>query len=66
MRLIQDCVKDILPTKEEVEEAIKHFKKVMPDKEFQIINGAVGTWEMMPNGQTCFHCPPIYLPDVSV
>ncbi len=64
MRIVQDCAKDILPTPDEAQEAIKSLKKLMPEKDFRICNGAVGSWRMLPNGATCFYCPPIILPDV--
>ena len=63
MRIIQDCVKDILPTPEESKEAIEYLSGIMPGRKFCLCNGAVGEWVMFPNGATCFHCPTIALPE---
>jgi len=63
MRLIQDLVKGIKPTPEEAEEALEYFKIILPNLKHGICGGAVGDWRMLPNGATCFYCPPILLPD---
>ena len=66
MRLVQDCVNDILPTEEEAQEALGFLSQLMPDKTFTLCGGAVGHLITMPNGATCFHCPPILLPNSKV
>jgi hypothetical protein len=66
MRLIQDVVNDILPTPEEVKEAIEYLNRIMPEYKHCISGGAVGTWRMLPDGSTCFYCPLIWLPDLVI
>ncbi|MDD5338152.1 MAG: hypothetical protein PHG35_01905 [Dehalococcoidales bacterium] len=36
-----------------------------PDRKipFEIVNGKVGQWRMLPNGQTVFYCPHYILSD---
>ncbi len=58
MGLLQDAVNDIRPTKEQAEKEIKHLTQLIPDREFTVCNGYVGSWVMLQNGSTCFHCPP--------
>ena len=64
-RLIQDCANDKYPTQREAKEAIEYLNRTMPDRKFQLCGRAVGSWVMMQNGTTCFHCPPILLPECS-
>ena len=62
MRLIQDVVNNILPTPEQAQEAIDYLNKLLPSLKHEVCGRAVGDWRMMPNGATCFYCPPIWLP----
>jgi len=61
MRLIQDAVNDIKPTPEEAKVAIDYFNHLLPQFKHCICGGYVGDWRMLPNGSTCFYCPPIAL-----
>jgi len=60
MRLIQDI--DVTPTPEEAQEAIEYLNRLLPQYKHCVCNGKVGDWRMLPNGSTCFYCPPILLP----
>ena len=62
MRVIQDTVKDIIPTPEEAREAVEYLDRLLPEHKHCICEGAVGDWRMLPNGETCFYCPPMTLP----
>ena len=37
-------------------------KNIIPKTEYCVCNGKVGSWRMLPNGETCFYCPIILLP----
>jgi len=63
MRLVQDAANGILPTPDEAKEAVAYLSKLLPDIKIVVCSGAVGDWRMLPNGSTCFYCPPISLPD---
>ena len=63
MKLIQDCANSVYPKEEEIEGVIEFLNNLLPQYKHTVCNGAVGDWRMMPNGSTCFYCPPIYLPE---
>ncbi len=63
MRIIQDVMKGIIPTKEEALEAIEYLNRLVPEYKHCICEGTVGDWRMLPDGSTCFYCPLIILPD---
>ena len=41
-------------------------KGVIPQGEYTIVSGKVGSWRMLPNGSTCFYCPAFLLPDGTI
>lgn len=59
--LIQDCANNIYPTKKGIKLGLEDLKRIMPDIKFTICDGAIGSWRMLPNGETVFYCPPVYL-----
>ena len=63
MRLIQDCTNRLYPSDEDAARAVKHLNETLPQYRTTIVSGAVGDWRMLPNGETVFYCPPVYLPD---
>lgn len=47
------------------QEALNHLNRlrkegVIPDYEYCIVEGKVGSWRTLPDGQTVFYCPPVY------
>ncbi len=59
MRIIQDAVKGIIPTEKEAREAVEYLNHLSPEYEHCVCEGLVGAWRMLPDGSTCFYCPPV-------
>ena len=58
---IQDAVRELHPTRHQAQQKIIKLKELIPDQTFTVCDGYVGSWRMLPNGSTCFYCPPIYI-----
>ena len=48
------------------QEALDHLNQlkergIIPDEEYCLCEGKAGSWRMLPNGATCFYCPPVHL-----
>ena len=61
----------LLPTKERMmrelfgKEALdslqdRQRRGLLQGHDFCIVEGRAGSWRMLPNGATVFHCPPVY------
>ena len=57
---IQDAANNIKPTPQQAQKHIACLKELLPEQEFCICEGYIGSWRMLPNGETCFYCPPCY------
>jgi len=64
MKTIQDCAKGIYPTEAEIREGLAQLRDaqtrgICKGTTFEICNGSIGSWKVLQNGATIFHCPPV-------